>query len=258
MVILRRLETIPMPKRSKNSRPVTLKNFVRKDNAVCPFRWVQGLTIANGTTNGNVRIRCDVLGSHVADMADAWMLFRMRALRFRLLPYNLTTSPGSYNEAAALGWITSIPDTLPADFASVATVPNGTCVTGSQTIPSNWVTVSKDDLAGPFPWYKTIPGTADPTEEEPGFIAVGLAVAPTTTSLTMYIELDGIIEFKGGVSVSQTPAYDAALIRKVHEDRVERARLAERARMLNILAPPEPVTPVNSRQADALKFLQKL
>jgi hypothetical protein len=96
---------------------------------------------------------------------------------------------------------------------------------GRQTTPTQWVTPSASELAGPLPWYKTIPGAADTTEEYPGY----LCIAGTTTEAIL-AEVQGVFEFKGAVATANTPAAlklreELRQVRRAARERVERQRL---------------------------------
>ncbi len=165
--------------------------------------------------------------------ADVWALFRVRKLAFRLMP----TSPSTVAQAG--GFIGAIQDGPPGSFAQIVELLSS-CVKGvGQTVPSSWVHVTRQELAGPFPWYKTIAGTPDATEESPGTIYV----AGTGTE-AVTVEVKGVFEFKTGVNSANTPL----AIRLRQEIRAERLQLykqRERDTLLRILSPtiPEKKTP---------------
>jgi len=164
----------------------------------------------------------------VALEADVWAHFRIRKLAFRLLP----TSPSTVAQAA--GFIGGVQDTNPSTFAQVTELLPS-CVKGvGQTVPSSWVHVARSELAGPFPWYKTVAGSADATEESPGTISiVGTGVE------SFIIEFKGVFEFKTGVSQSNTPV-QLKLRELVRKERVELMRRLEREAILKILSTAAP------------------
>jgi hypothetical protein len=100
---------------------------------------------------------------------------------------------------------------------------------GRQTNPTNWVSVPKSELAGPFPWYKTIPGGTDVTEELPGVIYVA---GTTTDPYTM--EVSGVFEFKSSIATNNTPAA-VVLKQQLRDVRVRSALERRRAEMLAVL-----------------------
>jgi len=141
--------------------------------------------------------------------ADTWGHFRFRSFKFRLIPGSL---------AAAVAWMGGVQDSTPSSSQPVMEMmPSQFISSIIQTIPP-YMSVPKADLAGPFPWYKSIPGTADPTEEAPG-----LLVVTSGASVTVVIEVDGVIEFKTAISTVATPE-EADLRRKLQELRLRQAQ----------------------------------
>ncbi len=124
--------------------------------------------------------------------ADPWAHFRFRELKFRLYPQSGTN--------ASVGWLGGYQDNLPTSIASVMELGPSVLTLQACTQPTDWCVVPKADLAGPFPWYKTVPGTADPTEEQPGFLMVVGAA-----NYTANIEVRGVIEYKTAVVATATP-----------------------------------------------------
>jgi len=158
--------------------------------------------------------------------ADVWAHFRVRKLSMRLMP----TSPSTV--AQALGYVGGLEDTAPSTFSQVSELIPSAIKGVGQTVPSSWIRVPRVDLAGPFPWYKTISGAADVTEESPGQI---IAVGTGTEAVT--IEFKGIFEFKTSVAAANTPS--ALKMRElVRKERTESARAIERDKLLKILAKP--------------------
>jgi hypothetical protein len=99
--------------------------------------------------------------------------------------------------------------------------------------------VPKSDLSGPFPWYKTIAGGPDASEEAPG----ALYVLGTTTD-PMLVELFGEFEFKASIATNNTPAA-VALREELRAFRQSRIDLRERERVLKALAKPSaPTKPI--------------
>ncbi len=139
----------------------------------------------------------NTLSTRFGNMADGWAHFRVRKLRFRLLPCSASsTSP------KVMGYVGGVQDTLPTTVATVGELIPSCSMIGSpnQTVPSQWVSPSKQELAGPLPWYKSVNGTADTTEEAPGY----LVLAGSTTE-TFNFELYITIEFKISVDPANTP-----------------------------------------------------
>jgi hypothetical protein len=114
-------------------------------------------------------------------------------------------------------------------------------LSGSNTVPTEWVRVPKSDLAGPLPWYKSIAGSADATEEAPGAISV----FSTGTTDAFSLEVRGVFEFKTAVAPANTPAA-VALRDQVRTLRKMDQLLSEKQRLLAVLAAKEPSTGVRA------------
>lgn len=158
--------------------------------------------------------------------ADTWAHYRVRSFSFRLLP-----TANTVNDLAA-GYVGGIEDTPPSTIANVVELLPSCFLSARSTIPTEWCRPSKAELAGPLPWYKTIPGTADATEENPGTVCV---VGTGTEAFDL--EMRGILEFKTAVATANTPLALAARS-KLREERVRAMMLAERELLLKILAVP--------------------
>lgn len=192
-----------------------------KDSIRVPFHFVNSGVLVAGVF-GLALLPASF--SRIAQEADAWAHFRVPKLSFRLLP----TSPVTVAQAA--GFIGGVQDTNPSTLQQVTElIPS--CVKGvGQTTPTNWVHVSKQELAGCFPWYKSIAGTADATEESPGTVSI-----VGTGTETFIIEFKGVFEFKTGVNISNTPA--ALKMRAlVRQERIDSMRRVEREALLKILS----------------------
>lgn len=165
------------------------------DSCLLPFHGAGGLALVAGTAfiDMNPAGLAAICGRPQTE-ADGWAHFRMRALEFRL-------HHGAITGDVAAGYVGSVQDTPPANTAAVCEVLPSVYYGSTYTKPSDWVRVSKKDLAGCFPWYKTVPGTADSTEEKPGVLCISGAGTDTPV-----IELRGVIEFKTAVSANNTPA----------------------------------------------------
>lgn len=193
----------------------------RPDSVIIPFHYTNSTAFAAGIYQSFL---IPALFPRVLAEADAWCHFRIRKLSFRLLPTSPSTVP------QAVGYVGGVEDTPPATFVQVSELIPSTIKGVGQTTPSAWVHVPKIDLAGPFPWYKTIQGTADPTEESPGsIIAVG------TGTEAVIIEFKGKFEFKTAVATANTPAALAARS-ALRRERIDHALSYERDRILKILA----------------------
>jgi len=195
-----------------------------------PFHYSLASSLASGTVFFAVQ---PATFPRVALEADVWAEFRVRKLAFRLLP----TSPSTVAQAA--GYIGGIQDTAPSTYAQVVELLPS-CLKGvGQTIPSSWVHVSKSELAGVFPWYKSIAGSQDPSEESPGSVIV---VGTGTEAYN--IEFKGVFEFKVAVNSANTPL--ALKLREaVRKEKLDLVMAAERKILLKILqgSDPQKITP---------------
>lgn len=194
-----------------------------RDSATMAFHSCINGTLVSGLTSVGL---APSSFARVLVEADVWALFRVRKLAFRLLP----TSPSTVAQAG--GYIGAIQDGPPATFAQIVELLPS-CIKGvGQTVPTSWVHISKSELAGPFPWYKTIAGTPDATEESPGTIYV---VGTGTETVT--VEFKGVFEFKTGVNSANTPLA-LRLREEMRSERLNLVRERERNTLLRILAPP--------------------
>lgn len=188
------------------------------DHIRVAFRTVLQASLAAGVSTTPLSPNSS-FGSRLLAEADAWSLFRVNALRFRLHP------GGGQNQAA--GYSAGIADTPPATIANVVELLASTFQKSQTTVPSSWVNVAKADLRGANPWYKSIAGTQDNWDEFPGY----LSVCGTTTD-PYVLEIEGEFEFRGAIAIGNTPAMVRA-----RDERLARAREEERHRLLRVLAP---------------------
>lgn len=173
--------------------------------------------------------------TRAAAAADEWAHFRVKRLRFRLHPSVAATVPQAFGYVGGIqdtppATVATVCELLPSCFISLNTTANG----NKQTVPTEWVNVPKPDLAGPLPWYKSIPGGADATEEAPG-----LLVGAGTGTENLYIELRGVFEFKTSVAPANTPLV-LELKAKVREERVALEKDRERTHLLGVLSSSKP------------------
>lgn len=181
--------------------------------------------------------------TRAAAVADNWAHFRVRKFKFRLHPSPLAAS------GQALGYVGGQQDTPPATTpqimelipsvfistaAPAANAPNRT------TQPTEWVNIPRSDLAGPFPWYKSLPGGADVTEEAPGIL-----VGAGTATEAMVIEYRGLFEFKTSVAPANTPAA-VDMRARLRAERVNREKEHERMLLLGILSTQPVITQLPS------------
>lgn len=207
-----------------------------RDGMSFPFHYVTGGALVAGVAG---ILAYPSSFPRVLAEADAWAQFRVRQLRFRLLPSATTTTPLGLQAA---GYVPGIQDTQPASVNQVVELVNSCARGTSQDVPTNWVTVGRADLAGPLPWYKSIPGAADATEEAPGSIFIG-----GTGTEPYLIEIAGVFEFKGGVNTANTPVALAAAS-ALREERVRLAREAAKSRILGVITTVSPKNAIPSER----------
>ncbi len=127
-----------------------------------------------------------------------------------------------------------VQDTLPGTVAQVMElVPScfhAQAAGSIQTKPSNWVNVPPVDLKGPLPWYKSIVGAADTTEESPGVLCL---VGATTNNVT--VEFFIVMDFKTAVAPANTPLEIRAR-QEMRLARQQRAALAQQRLVARVLA----------------------
>ncbi len=170
--------------------------------------------------------------SRLGTVADTYAHYRVKQLAFRLMP-----GAARSNDMAA-GYVGGVQDTPPSTNAQVMELLPACYLGLSQTVPTEWVRVPKADLAGPLPWYKSLTGGADATEEQPGAIFV-TAVAATDP---FDLEIRATYEFKTAVAPANTPAAVAAR-RTIREERIALERKRESGAVLGLIAKAAVGTP---------------
>ena len=139
------------------------RNAVGKggDSATFPFHTLYSTVLSAGVLP--IAVTPVGLSPRASIEADCWAHFRLKRLAFRLFPASTAAS----NVGQGAGFIGGIQDTPPTTITQVMELLPSTYIGADQTCPTEWVHVPRSDLAGPIPWYKTVAGTADPTEESP-------------------------------------------------------------------------------------------
>jgi len=199
-----------------------------KDGEIVSIHGFGVAALVGGASNAQVSPSgLTAVSSRLLAEADSWCYFRVRSLKFRL------HNSGSANDFA-IGFVGGAQDTLPATLATVMELLPSTYFSHNYTRPSDWVVVSGSELAGPFPWYKSVNGTADTSEEGPGYICIA-----GTTTQTFYYELYAVFEFKTAVAPANTPLARQA-VQAVVAERRELALRRERDVLLRALASAPP------------------
>ncbi len=204
----------------------TTMNSKRKNNSdqcVVPFHTLINTTLTAGAVGILLNPNGLSNAGRLLTEADSWAHFRIKKLSFRLHPSSTITGP------QAAGLVGGNQDVPPATLAAVMELIPSTFLGVRSTVPTEWVRVAKNDLSGPLPWYKSIAGAADTTEEAPG----QLVVAGTGTE-GFTLEIRGVVEFKVAVSAANTPA-ELALRARLRSERVAREKEAAQQRVLALL-----------------------
>lgn len=198
----------------------------KTDGDLFPFHYVLNAALVAGASNFVLSPNASVSPRALIE-ADGWAHFRVRSLKFRLHP-----DPTAGNAvSSAAGFVGGVQDTPPATIGAISELIPSAFLSGGETIPTEWVHVPREDLAGPLPWYKAIPGAADPTEEAPGIICV----AGTGTD-TYALEMRGVFEFKTAVAIANTPE-ELRLVKELLALRLRKARDRQRDGLLQAMSP---------------------
>lgn len=194
-----------------------------RDSETLPFHVVSANALVAGALT--ISVVPGALSPRAGVVADTWSHYRLKSLKFRLHP---TAASGN---SCSAGFVGGVQDTAPATFAQIGELLPSVILAGDTTVPTEWCKVSKQDLAGPLPWYKSVLGAADATEEQPGI----LCFAGTTTEVFL-LEARGVYEFKTAVNSANTPQ-ELALQAQFREARAARIREVERTKLLMVLSP---------------------
>jgi len=202
------------------------------DSCFVPFHTFQTTPLVGGVFSVFLSPNATISPRSLIE-ADAWAHFRVKSYAFRIHPSGSTvTNP------QAVGYVGGVQDTVPNTVAGIMELLPSTVMVQDTSVPTEWIRPSKSELSGPLPWYKTIPGTADPTEEAPGAVCVSGGATDI-----VFIEHRGVFEFKTAVATGNTPMAVAA-IRQLREERIRSVLQSERDALLKILAAPPASTSV--------------
>jgi len=175
------------------------------------------LVVAVFTTSGQLIVSPNsTLSARLAAIADDFSEYRFKSLEFRLHPDAIAT------QVCAVTYLPGIVDTPPATLADIS---QELCVAYQvlgMSIPSEWKRVPAGVLAGMHPWYKTVPGTPEASEEQQGVLCYFESSGGQSAE---YIEIRGVCEFRGAVAAGNTPL-----------DRALATRRREKARIMGLLA----------------------
>lgn len=190
-----------------------------RDSCIIPIHCVIVSSFTTGFNTFTLQPSAN-FGTRLLAAADEWAHFRVLSFEFRLFR-NATITV-----AQAAGYVGGVQDTAPTTIATVAELLSSCLISITQTVPSEWCRPSRQELAGCFPWYKSVPGSADPTEEGPGQVTI-----VGTGSEVFMLEVRGRFEFKTSVATTNTP--DAIIDRMTQK--ILRKQEIEKRRMMALL-----------------------
>jgi hypothetical protein len=208
-----------------NGLPKSRSNAV-KDSVIEDLHVVAPVTMSSGSSFSLFSLA--LFPTRGAALADQYTHVRFLKMKFRLHVPNV--APAS--QPAMMGYIGGVQDVAPATVAQIGELLPSTVFGSRQTVPSNWVNVPRADLAGALPWYKTIAGGADATEEAPGYICFFAG----TTDILLY-EIFARVECKTAVAAGNSPV-EVELREKLRLMRLQSAVDSSRKRLLGVLSPP--------------------
>jgi hypothetical protein len=145
----------------------------------------------------------------LAAIGDDFDEYRVTKLQFRILPGGAASAATS-----AACYQPGIVDTPPATALTISESINTTLLGGGQTVPTKWSSVPAGVLAGMHPWYKTVPGTPEASEELQGGIYAFLAVTGGV------LEWQGVCEFRAAIAAGNTPLERALAARRREKKRI--------------------------------------
>lgn len=202
------------------------RKATKKDSQILEFRAQLASTFTAGAFSFSLNpTSVGSFGTRVLAVADSWAQYRVLRLRFRLRV--LASGVGTQ----AMGFVGGVQDTPPATIQSVTELIPSCLQDAGQTVPSDWVRVPPRDLAGPLPWYKSVVGNADATEESPGI----MCLAGSATDAFRF-ELEAVYEFKAAVGTGNTPEA-TALVKQLRSEKIRFETERERKMLLLKLSP---------------------
>jgi hypothetical protein len=216
-----------------------MANLSKKDSVSVPFHGMTLIATSALTAiayNFNPTVLSASLGiTRPLQIADNYAQFRVDKLAFRVHPM-----AAEANGYLAFGYVGGVQDTFPATLAAIGELISSNVLGASEQVPTGWVKPTKQELAGPFPWYHSVVGTMDATEESPGT----LVFYPQSTGSFMF-EIKGVLTFKISVGGGNTPA-QLKLMKELRELRAAKAAEDERARLVRVLGGQPVIVPPNT------------
>ncbi len=162
------------------------------------------------------------LSTRLLAMADEFAHFRVEAFKFRLHPQSGTGTQVAY-------YLGGVQDSPPVTVSPAAEVMSSVVRSQTTTVPTEWRRASASELRGALPWYKSVNGAADTTEETPGTLTV-----VGTGSDSFLLEAFIGVTFKTAVAPANTPVEIEAR-RAIREARLQAAIALERRALTRVL-----------------------
>ncbi len=206
-----------MPRRNKRRNKRSKKpnnSFVSTNSVRVHIRQVSETTLSAGAATITVS---PAMSPQSTQYADAFQMYRVTRLRFRLMRTTTTTATQS------ACYLPGVTDNSPSSAAAAAAVPASVILPLTATVPTRWCNVPSNILSSYMNWYKTVVGSPDAAEEIQGNIYVRGGATDQ-----YLIEIDAIMDFRVSVPTGVTP------MTAVDRGRLERDK--ERQRILNLLA----------------------
>ncbi len=190
-----------------------------------PFHAFNIITLVAGANTAQLTPSLTTISpSRLATESDGFAHYRIAKYKFRIL-----VPPTAPSGSSTMAFVGGVQDTAPGSQLQAMEEMPCAILLARQTVHSDWVNVPKAILQGPFPWYKTVAGSADTTEETPGYLAFN-----GTGTEGVYFEVKGVYEFKTPVATANTPVA-LALLAKIRKERRDAIVRRARERLLGTI-----------------------
>lgn len=208
---------VNMPRKNRRNYTKSKKrsSFTQADTVRVHVRTYAEAALSAGLATISVS---PALCAQSSQYADAFQLYQVTKLRFRLYRTTTTTS----TQAAV--YMPGVTDNPPSTASTAASIPQAAILPLTATVPTRWSVISGRNIRSYMSWYKTIVGSPDAAEEIQGNIYIRGG-----TTENYGIEIDALFVFRDSVPTGVTPA-----------ERGRMATLKEKERLLKILACPSP------------------
>ena len=146
--------------------------------------------------------------ARLAAIADLYQFYRFTRVKVHLYPaINAVTADDS---ALSVGYLPRIPNTAPSTHTMIMTMPASAYKGMGQTVKTT-LNIPRSVLLGdaPLSWFQSVAGTEDAQWETQGQIFIGGTGSDAAGNFVYSVE--GICEFKGRSSATQTPLYKPVL-----------------------------------------------